>query len=197
MKNCIKLQGTIVHIFRTNSTTIITLFVGNKNYPEIYCFGKVKKYVDNNIKENMNIYVNAYIKNTRQTTKNLVYYTQNIIGLNVSEIKSDFNKIFNIQDTYFDNYKNEVFLYGTIEKIKSIQNDFIHFIIKLNNKQNTKILIATPLDFKDVIFPNNYICLYAHIQTKTKEINNNIKRYETIVAKNIKQIRKEDFNEIS
>lgn len=192
MKNCIKLQGTVVHIFKTNSTTIITLFVGNKNYPEIYCFGKLKKYVDENIKENINIFVNAYIKNTRQTAENIIYYTQNIIGLNVIEIKSDFQKIFNIKETYFNDYKNEVFLYGTIEKVKSIQNNFIHFVIKLNNKQKQKILIAAPFYFKDIIIPNNYICLYAHIQTKTKDINNNIKRYETIVAKDIKVIRKDE-----
>lgn len=192
MKNSVKLQGTIIHIFKTNSTTILTLYVGNKNYPEIYCFGKTKNYVDENIKENMNVYINAYIKNTRQSNQNVVFYTQNIIALNVIKTKSNFYKEFNIQDNIFFDYKNEVILHGKIEKIKSIQNNFIHFIIKLNNKQNTKILIAAPSYFDEFIFNNNYICLYANIQTKIKEKNNKIKRYETIVAKDIKTIRKDE-----
>ena len=197
MKNCIKLQGTIIHIFTTKTTTIITLFVGNKNYPEIYCFGKIKEYVDKYIAENMNVNINCYIKNTKHESNNLIYYTQNIIALNILEIKSNFSKIFNIKETQFKDFKNEVYLYGTIEKIKSKQNGFIYFILKLKNtKHKTKLLIASPLMYENLIQSNNDICLYANIQTKIKEIDNKIKRYETIVIKDISLLRKEIKNEI-
>lgn len=203
--NEVVLKGVIVGKKVTAKSIILTLATtktayrrrSNKenqddtvNFPKIAFIGEESMAMAAEFKKKDKVQIIGEFNAKRKMEDNKVFFTQYIVGKNISFAKSVISETFGVNGTGTFEDENKVALSGKVMKVELPSKGVVKILVRTEQDSRRNNISATVLtrDVKRVmnlVEVGSDIYIVGEIQTEKKEVHDKVMYYENLIATNI------------